>query len=37
MKNIYGIIDIPDSYHAPIQPGLPKLYALAGHTQSRFR
>ena len=28
MKNIYGIIDIPDSYHAPIQTGLPKLYAL---------
>jgi len=28
MKNIYGIIDIPGSYHAPVQTGLPKLYAL---------
>jgi hypothetical protein len=28
MKNIYGIIDIPDSYHKPIHTGLPRLYAL---------
>jgi Domain of unknown function (DUF362). len=29
MKNIYGIIDIPGSYHTPVlQTGLPKLYAL---------
>jgi uncharacterized protein (DUF362 family) len=28
MKNIYGIIDIPGNYHANIQTGLPKLYAL---------
>jgi uncharacterized protein (DUF362 family) len=29
LKNIYGIIDIPGSYHTPIlQTALPKLYAL---------
>jgi|GEM_PF-1112391 hypothetical protein len=29
MKNIYGIIDIPGSYHRPVlETGLPKLYAL---------
>jgi uncharacterized protein (DUF362 family) len=28
MKNIYGIIDIPGSYHSNLNTALPKLYAL---------
>ncbi|MGA7740313.1 MAG: DUF362 domain-containing protein [Polyangia bacterium] len=28
MKNIYGIIDIPDLYHDSLNAALPKLYAL---------